>query len=72
MGHYLFTKLLMPTLVKTAATAKDPVRIVNLSSDGHAMAPKGGILFDNIDQPTSGTMFGTPPLYLSRYFRHNL
>lgn len=64
MGHYLFTKLLMPTLSKTAATAKDPVRIVNLSSDGHSMAPKGGILFDNINQPTSNTLFATHLLHL--------
>jgi NAD(P)-dependent dehydrogenase (short-subunit alcohol dehydrogenase family) len=47
MGHALLTKLLMPTLLKTAEEPNSDVRIVNLSSEGHNMAPKGGIIFDN-------------------------
>ena len=43
VGHALFTKLLMPTLVKTAETGAD-VRIVNLTSDAHKFAPKGGLV----------------------------
>ncbi|KAI7265097.1 NAD(P)-binding protein [Hortaea werneckii] len=46
MGHALFTKLLLPTLLKTAETPGSDVRVVNLSSEGHNMAPNGGILFD--------------------------
>merc|ERR1711977_120003 len=46
MGHALFTKLLLPTLLKTAETPGADVRVVNLSSEGHNMAPNGGILFD--------------------------
>lgn len=57
MGHHLFTKLLMPTILNTAGTSEDKVRIINLSSDLHSMAPKGGILFDNINQPDAGLMF---------------
>lgn len=44
VGHFLFTKLLMPTLQKTVATAKasgaDPdVRVVTVASLAHAVAP---------------------------------
>ena len=38
IGHFLFTKLLMPTLQRTAGS-----RIVNLSSEGHRLPPKGGL-----------------------------
>lgn len=56
MGHYLLTKLLLPTLLRTAKTAKDPVRIVNLSSVGHSSAPKAGIVFDDVNLLNSGAM----------------
>ncbi|KAL2857215.1 retinol dehydrogenase [Aspergillus pseudoustus] len=51
IGHFLFTKILLPTLYKTAATSsKGSVRIVNVSSDGHAkLAPKEGIVFSDIN-----------------------
>ena len=42
IGHFLFTKLLMPTLQRTAEGNSD-VRIVNLSSEGHRLPPKGGL-----------------------------
>ena len=47
LSHYLFTRLLLPTLMSTAKTSpKGTVRIVNVTSDGHAkLAPKEGILF---------------------------
>lgn len=46
MGPALFTKLLMPTLLKTAEEPKSDVRIINLSSEGHNMAPGPGIVYD--------------------------
>jgi NAD(P)-dependent dehydrogenase (short-subunit alcohol dehydrogenase family) len=46
VGHALFTKLLLPTLQKTAAEPNSDVRIINLSSEGHKFAPKGGFLPD--------------------------
>jgi NAD(P)-dependent dehydrogenase (short-subunit alcohol dehydrogenase family) len=46
MGHALLTKLLMPTLLKTAEEPSADVRIVNLTSMGHHMAPSGGIIWD--------------------------
>lgn len=58
MGHHLFTKLLLPMLLRTAATSADTVRIVNLSSELHSIAPKGGIQSGNINQPESSMMFG--------------
>ncbi|KAJ9666686.1 hypothetical protein H2201_003090 [Coniosporium apollinis] len=46
VGHFLLTRLLLPTLLKTAAEPGADVRIVNVSSAGHAMAPAGGIVWD--------------------------
>jgi NAD(P)-dependent dehydrogenase (short-subunit alcohol dehydrogenase family) len=47
----LFTELLLPTLQKTAESSDaGSVRIVNVSSDGHAkLAPKEGIIFANMN-----------------------
>ncbi|KAL6719844.1 hypothetical protein ACLMJK_001765 [Lecanora helva] len=46
VGHALFTKLLMPTLLRTAEGGGD-VRIVNVSSAGHGMPPKGGLALED-------------------------
>lgn len=43
VGHFLLTKLLMPTLQRTAEGKRD-VRIVNLSSEGHRLPPRGGLV----------------------------
>lgn len=47
LGHALLAKLLTPTLEKTAKQGAEP-RVVVVSSEGHAMAPKGGIQFDKL------------------------
>jgi NAD(P)-dependent dehydrogenase (short-subunit alcohol dehydrogenase family) len=44
MGHAFLTKLLLPTLLKTAEQPDSDVRVINLSSEGHMMAP--GIVLD--------------------------
>ena len=43
LGHYLLTRRLLPEVQAAPAG-----RIVNVSSGGYAMAPKGGIQFDNL------------------------
>lgn len=48
MGHFLFTKLLLPTLEKTAKQPGADVRIINLTSDGHKAAPSGGFLPETV------------------------
>lgn len=49
VGHALLTKLLMPVLLRTAQEQPDPdVRVVVLSSAGHAYTPVGGIQFDTL------------------------
>ncbi|KAL6401172.1 hypothetical protein AUP68_16898 [Ilyonectria robusta] len=49
VGHALLTKLLMPVLLLTAQEQPDSdVRVVVLSSGGHAYAPVGGIQFDTL------------------------
>ena len=47
VGHALFTKLLMPTLLKTVELGAD-VRIINVSSDGHRLAPIGGLVLEYV------------------------
>ena len=46
IGHALLTKLLIPTMLSTAKMPGADVRIVNLSSEGHKLAPGGGIITD--------------------------
>lgn len=46
MGHALLTKLLLPTLLKTAALPDADVRVINVSSEGHMLAPGPGIVYD--------------------------
>ncbi|KAG9503539.1 hypothetical protein J7337_003490 [Fusarium musae] len=48
MGHALLTKLLLPTLLNTAARPNSDVRVVVLSSEAHNMAPDKGILWDTL------------------------
>ena len=48
MGHALLSNLLMPLLLKTAEQPGSDVRIVNVSSGAHMIAPKGGFLPDAV------------------------
>lgn len=45
IGHALLTRLLIPILLSTVDEHKSDVRIINISSEAHRLAP-GGILFD--------------------------
>lgn len=47
IGHALLTKELLPTLLSTAKGDGADVRIVNLTSEGHNLAPSQGIVFDD-------------------------
>ncbi|KAG4433034.1 hypothetical protein IFR05_011473 [Cadophora sp. M221] len=64
LSHYLLTSLLLPTLLTTARNPQTPantVRIVNVSSDGHAkLAPKAGVSFGdvNLENASSWTRYG--------------
>jgi NAD(P)-dependent dehydrogenase (short-subunit alcohol dehydrogenase family) len=54
MSHFLLTKELLPTLQATAASSlSGEVRVVNISSFGYSMAPKGGIAFNDIGLESS-------------------
>ncbi|KAF2689584.1 oxidoreductase-like protein [Lentithecium fluviatile CBS 122367] len=55
MGHALLTKLLLPVLLETAKEPNADVRIVNLTSMGHYMAPSGGIIWDQKALEKQGT-----------------
>lgn len=58
VGHALFTKLLLPTLLKTAEAPNSDVRIVNLSSDGHNFASFiSGIVLDQDKLKTYNPFF---------------
>ncbi|KAL8808511.1 MAG: hypothetical protein Q9182_000062 [Xanthomendoza sp. 2 TL-2023] len=55
MGHALLTKLLLPTLLSTAREEGSDVRIVNLTSEAHNLAPRPqGILFDKVKLDKQG------------------
>ena len=54
MGHALLTKLLLPTLLKTQETHAE-ARIVNVSSQGHNMPPKTGLVFDEMKTDMQST-----------------
>jgi len=65
VGHFLFTKALLPIL--EATSVKYPpgtVRVINVSSYGHNMAPKGGIDFENIklENHSTWTRYGQSKL----------
>jgi NAD(P)-dependent dehydrogenase (short-subunit alcohol dehydrogenase family) len=64
VGHALFTKLLIPTLLKTAAEPGSDVRIINLSSEAHNITPSGGIIFETEKLKTYGpwTRYGQSKL----------
>jgi NAD(P)-dependent dehydrogenase (short-subunit alcohol dehydrogenase family) len=51
VSHWLLTQQLLPPLLATAQSSEPgAVRIVNVTSDGHAtFPPKAGIDFDDID-----------------------
>ncbi|KAJ8074421.1 hypothetical protein PM082_015322 [Marasmius tenuissimus] len=58
VGHALLIKLLLPTLLRTAAEPNSDVRIVSLTSQGHFLRPSGGIQFDGLRQADAiGTAF---------------
>ncbi|KAJ5939231.1 hypothetical protein N7466_002365 [Penicillium verhagenii] len=45
-GHFLLTKLLLPTLLKTAEEPHSDVRVVSLASVGHNLAPSFSTMLD--------------------------
>jgi NAD(P)-dependent dehydrogenase (short-subunit alcohol dehydrogenase family) len=59
LSHFYLTSLLLPTLQSTASnpsTSPNTVRIVNVSSEGHAkLAPKEGIPFDDMNMESKST-----------------
>ncbi|OBZ66543.1 hypothetical protein A0H81_13380 [Grifola frondosa] len=48
IGHFVFTRKLLPLMAKTAKEPNSDVRIVTVSSDGHQSVPDG-VHFRNID-----------------------
>lgn len=49
LGHALLSKLLLPVLLRTKEMHTEmDVRVVVVSSEGHAIAPKEGIQFDKL------------------------
>ena len=64
MGHALLTKLLLPTMLETAKQPDADVRIVTLSSAGHALAVSKGIEFDQValEQENTWRRYGSAKL----------
>lgn len=59
VGHALLTKLLLPTLLKTAQDPTADVRVVSLASIGHVGAPLKGIEFDKLKTNMDGLTTST-------------
>jgi retinol dehydrogenase-12 len=55
VGHALLTKLLLPTLLKTAEEPGSDVRVISLSSIGHKYTPSGGIAFPVLKEEQKST-----------------
>ncbi|KAH7425080.1 hypothetical protein KP509_11G038900 [Ceratopteris richardii] len=49
LGHFLLTKLLLPSMIATAEKSGIEGRIINVSSDAHWFAPLGGFRFENLN-----------------------
>jgi hypothetical protein len=50
VGHFVFAKLLLPSVKAAAKTGvPDATRIVWTSSNGHNMAPKGFVNWDDVN-----------------------
>ncbi|KAF5000788.1 hypothetical protein FDECE_11124 [Fusarium decemcellulare] len=65
LSHWLLTYHLLPLLQATATTSPNVVRIVNVTSDGHArFPPKGGIAFENtpLENESAMTRYGQSKL----------
>ncbi|MCJ1360098.1 MAG: hypothetical protein MMC33_010101 [Icmadophila ericetorum] len=58
LGHALLTKLLLPKLITTSKEHGGDVRIINLSSEGHRLAPAGGIVLDKSKLDGLGNWMG--------------
>lgn len=55
VGHALLTKLLLPTLLKTAESPGADVRVISVSSVGHVFANLTGIQFEKLKTEMSWT-----------------
>jgi NAD(P)-dependent dehydrogenase (short-subunit alcohol dehydrogenase family) len=67
LSHWLLTYHLTPLLLSTSSTPginPGSVRIINVTSMGHAYAPKGGIQFSDMNQLSGGpwTRYGQSKL----------
>jgi retinol dehydrogenase 12 len=60
LGHALLSRLLVPTMLRTIQQQPD-VRIVIVSSEGHVIAPKGGIDFNKL-KTNGADIVSSPPL----------
>jgi NAD(P)-dependent dehydrogenase (short-subunit alcohol dehydrogenase family) len=56
LGHALFTKLLLPTMLKTTEQKDADVRIINLSSTAHARCPAPGFTTEDLEFKKAGPM----------------
>ncbi|KAG0621149.1 hypothetical protein M758_4G273000 [Ceratodon purpureus] len=52
IGTFLLTKLLLDTLKTTAKETGEEGRIVNVASEAHKYAYKGGVVFDKLNDPS--------------------
>lgn len=66
LGHFYFTKLLIPTLLSTAKASGSPARIVTVASTGSLMY--SGLRFDTFKDSPTRKKLGKEALYLQSKF----
>jgi retinol dehydrogenase-12 len=62
LGHALLSRLLVPTMLRTIQQQPD-VRIVIVSSEGHVIAPKGGIDFNKLKTNGADIVSSSPLVF---------
>ncbi len=62
LGHALLSRLLVPTMLRTIQQQPD-VRIVIVSSEGHVIAPKGGIDFNKLKTNGADIVSSSPLIF---------
>ncbi|RAH68889.1 NAD(P)-binding protein [Aspergillus aculeatinus CBS 121060] len=71
IGHFLFTNLILPKLIKAAQTSSTPTRIINVSSFGHQFSP---VRFSDINfskRPSDLPEEERPDLQKTEFFTGN-
>ena len=74
LGHFLFTKELLPILFSTAKRFPNSTRVIWCSSISHILAPRGLIKFEdvNLSNESGWARYGQSKAVLRKYYQNKL